>query len=109
MKNENIAKVLKAYRRRNNLTVHQVSILLENQNIKAADKTIYGWESGQTQPNADTLLTLCDIYNIHNILGPFGYNRDLNFNITKHEEELVKQYRRNPKLQKAVDKLLDIE
>ena len=39
----------------------------------------------------------------------FGYNRDLNFNITKHEEELVKQYRRNPKLQKAVDKLLDIE
>ena len=52
----------------------------------------------------------CATYiNIHNILGTFGYNRDLNFNITKHEEELVKQYRRNPKLQKAVDKLLDIE
>lgn len=40
MKNENIAKVLKAYRRRNNLTVHQVSILLENQNIKAVDKLL---------------------------------------------------------------------
>ncbi len=50
MKNERIAEVLKKYRKKNNLTVHEVSVLLHDRCIKAADKTIYGWESGQTQP-----------------------------------------------------------
>lgn len=46
MKNERIAEVLKKYRKKNNLTVHEVSVLLHDRCIKAADKTIYGWESG---------------------------------------------------------------
>ena len=55
----------------NNYSVKDVSILLEEHHIKAAPKTIYGWESGQSQPSADVLLTLCEIYNIENILSTF--------------------------------------
>lgn len=47
MRNQNIAKVLKEYRKRNHLSVNDVSILLEDRSFTAAPKTIYGWESGQ--------------------------------------------------------------
>ena len=68
MKNPNIAKVLKEYRKKNNYSVQDVSVMLKERSIKAAPKTIYGWESGQSSPSADILLTLCELYNIENIL-----------------------------------------
>ena len=52
----------------NNLSVRDVTELLEEKSLKVAEKTVYGWESSATQPDADTLLLLCDIYNIDNIL-----------------------------------------
>ena len=108
MKNKKIAQVLKQYRKENSLSVPDVSRLLEEKSIHAATKTIYGWESGQTQPDADTLLVLCDIYNIDDILATFGYNEKKAFNITKYEEELIINYRKHPELQYAVKKLLDL-
>jgi len=100
MKNRKIAEVLKAYRKMNNLSVRDVTELLEEKSLKVAEKTVYGWESSATQPDADTLLLLCDIYNIDNILGTFGYTDD--------EHHLIEQYRKHPEIQDAVDKLLDI-
>lgn len=107
MKNEMIAKVLKKYRKHNNYTVSDVANMLEDKSIRVAEKTIYGWESGQSQPDADTLLMLCDIYNINDILATFGYTNDKHFILTNHEKELIEKYRKHPELQKAVDKLLD--
>lgn len=108
MKNEKIAHVLKQARKDNNLSVANVAELLKKKSISVATKTIYGWESGQTQPDADTLLILCDIYNINNILATFGYNDRKPFTITKYEEELILSYRSHPEIQYAVKKLLDI-
>jgi ribosomal protein L10 len=42
MKNEMIAKVLKEYRKNNNLSVREVAGILENKSINVAEKTIYG-------------------------------------------------------------------
>lgn len=109
MKNEKIAQVLKQARKDNNLSVQEVAKLLEEKSVTVAVKTIYGWESGQTQPDADTLLILCDIYNIKNILATFGYNDKKTFNVTKYEEELIISYRKHPEIQYAVKKLLDLE
>lgn len=103
-----IAKVLKEYRKKNQYSVKDVASMLENHSLTVAEKTIYGWESGQTQPDADTLLILCEIYNINDILGTFGYSTGESFHITRHEQELILSYRDNPELQLAVDKLLDI-
>ena len=61
MKNEKIAKVLKESRKRNRLSVGDVVTRLADHSCKVAEKTVYGWESGQAQPDADTLLLLCEI------------------------------------------------
>lgn len=108
MKNNNIAKVLKEYRKRNDLSVREVSSLLEEKELAVAEKTIYGWENGQSQPDADTLLILCDIYKIENILGTFGYKNDKDMHISRKETLLIEQFRKHPEMQNAVMKLLDI-
>jgi hypothetical protein len=53
------------------------------------------------------LLVLCDIYNIDDVLGTFGYSQNKNFHITNHEKDLIEKYRKHPELQSAVDKLLE--
>lgn len=110
MKNLNISKVLKYYRKQNKLSVANVSDLLKDNNLSVAPKTIYGWESGQTQPDADTLLLLCKIYGIENILKTFGYENGKTNPIilTEFEENLIMRYRENPEMQNAVHKLLGL-
>jgi len=109
MRNQNIAKVLKEYRKRNHLSVNDVSILLEDRSFTAAPKTIYGWESGQTQPDADTLLVLCKIYKIDNILETFGYQPPSEeLFLSKEEHELIQKYRQHEEMQNAVKKLLGV-
>ena len=93
MKNPLIAERLKFYRKKNNLTIPQVSELL-SQTQPVAVKTIYGWESGHTQPDADTLMRLCNIYHIDNVLEIFGYkvSKKSVFNLTPLEKNLILEY-----------------
>lgn len=109
MKNSNISKILKEYRKRSQLSVRQVAGLLREKSVNVAEKTIYGWENGQSQPDADTLLILCDIYKIDNILGTFGYRSEKAFHISRSEMELVTHFRQHPEMQDAVLKLLEID
>ena len=98
MKNPNIARALRYYRKLNNLSVDEVSDYLNAQNIPAKSKTIYGWENGNSQPNADTLMTLCGYYHIENILETFGYcpapskDPDAASILTKEERMLLDAY-----------------
>lgn len=106
MKNEMIAKVLKDTRKKNMMSVKQVASQLESHSLHVAEKTIYGWESGQSQPDADTLLVLCEIYEIEDILGTFGYKDTKPFHITQREKELIMRYREHPEMHHAIDRLL---
>lgn len=109
MKNPNISKALKAYRKANHYSVSDVVVKLEEQHLIVAEKTIYGWECGRTQPDADTLLALCKIYKIDNILETFGYREtEEDLCLSREERELVYGYRGNPDMQAAVKKLLDL-
>ena len=108
MKNEKIAKVLKESRKRNRLSVGDVVTRLANHSCKVAEKTVYGWESGQAQPDADTLLLLCEIYRINDILGAFGYTEDEPLHITAFEQDLIIRPRAHPEMRPAVKKLLDM-
>ena len=76
-----------------------------------ADKTIYGWENGRTQPDADTLLRLCCIYEVNDILEGFYYKTPTKtvFKLTPQEKTLIEAYRKHPDMQTAIQKLLDIE
>lgn len=106
MRNEYIPKVLKEYRKKNHYTVNDVSLMLRERSLEVAPKTIYGWESGQANPSADMLLTLCEMYHINDILGSFGYRGNEDFYVSPTERTLVEAYRAHPELQEAVEILL---
>lgn len=110
MKNPKIALMLKQYRKRSNLTVQQVSELLAANGYQVAPKTIYGWESGATQPDADTLMFLCELYDLKDVLSVFGYrkNQDNTQILNSFEKDLITNFRNHPEMQNAVLKLLDI-
>lgn len=111
MKNPNIARVLKYYRKLNEISVNDVSNILRENNNYAAPKTIYGWESGQTQPDADTLMFLCDLYGIEDVLETFGYQSDhesKSLLLSPKERNLIINYRKQKDMQPAIDRLLGI-
>jgi len=70
-----IANVLKKYRHKSGLSTNEVTDRLGQHGIKVSPKTLYGWEIGHSQPDANTLLLLCDIYDIDDIMLAFGYGK----------------------------------
>ncbi len=106
MRNEYIPKVLKEYRKKNHYSVNDVALMLRERSLEVAPKTIYGWESGQANPSADMLLTLCEMYHITDVLSSFGYNGNENFYVSPAERVLIESYRAHPELQEAVEILL---
>lgn len=73
MTKESISFTLRKLRDREKLSVKEVQENLLKFGISVSIKTIYGWESGKRLPDADTFLTLCDIYNSEDVLKDFGY------------------------------------
>ena len=72
MSRETIAKVLKDKRKAAQLTVEKVTEQLKQQfQIEISSKSIYSYESGHRQPDADTLMALCDIYGISDVMETF--------------------------------------
>ena len=111
MKNEQIGRMLRYYRTLRKLSVQTVSDKLNDANLPSATKTIYAWEAGRTQPDADRLLYLCKLYEIDDILSAFGYLPEdaAPFHVTGFEKRLVQSYREHPEIQSAVKKLLELD
>lgn len=109
MPKDQISKILKDYRKRNHMSVEDVTISLKSRNLKFSEKTIYGWENGTSLPDFNVLLTLCEIYHIRDVLGTFGYTTPQTLLLSEHESQLVSQYRKLDSMQAAVDKLLGID
>ena len=95
------------------MTVEQISKILTNQGYKASQKTVYSWENGNSKPDIEILMKLCDIYGIRDVLGAFGYNgykenRSLQLNMK--EVDMVEKYRDlDPHGKKMVDFTLNEE
>ena len=111
MSKEYIASVLKKLRCESGMTADEVGAL-----IGKSGKTVNGWENGRSQPDAEILLQLCDIYKVDDILNTFmEIKRNIKSIVVKdtvltsHERDLIVAYRNNPDIQIAVDRLLGIE
>lgn len=111
MKNNQIGKMLKHYRKINALSVADVVLELNNKyGVQIAEKTLYGWESNQSRPRCDTFIALCDIYKINNISDIISPSSNFkNFRITAEERLLIEQYRKNREMQQAIRKILDMK
>ncbi len=113
MRDKSIGRTLRYYRKAAQLSIADViEIFRTEYGIHYTDKAIYGWESGRSQPSADTFLTLCKMYDIHNIIESMEYACKTDKGpliLTENEEQIILQYRENKSLRPAINKLFDIE
>ncbi len=97
MSRSSIAETLKSKRKDAGLTVDAVCKRLEEYDIRLSKNSMYNYESGYRQPDADTLMALCEIYEIVDILDTFGYKSkdlsDLSCILAPDEQQLVENYR----------------
>lgn len=59
-----IASTLKKKRKELGMSVNELLNHLKDAGIVVSNKTVYGWESGHRQPDADTFIVLCRILGI---------------------------------------------
>lgn len=111
-----IGSVLRESRLNSKMTVEQVSKLLTEQGYKASQKTVYSWENGNSRPDIEILMKLCDIYGIKDILRTFGYDgykEDGSLQLNMKEVDMVEKYRiistHSPDGASVVDTVLDRE
>lgn len=110
-----ISQILKQKRKELKLPVEFVTNeLLKQSGIKISPKTLYGYESGNRQPNAKTLLSICSIYGISDLLEELGYKKSVTKknpeSFTSVEQELIRKYRFLDERGKImVDTILDNE
>lgn len=113
MDHSNMGKWLRHYRKAAKLSVNEVIEKFEKEyNIAYTNKAVYGWESGQNQPPADTFLILCRMYNITDIIESMGYQSAKNQQpliLSEREKQLILNYRSNKEHHSAIHKLLDIQ
>ncbi|MBR1864917.1 MAG: helix-turn-helix transcriptional regulator [Lachnospiraceae bacterium] len=113
MKNTNLGRMLRYYRKANMYSVKQVVEKLSREyDTNISPKTLYSWENSQNQPSADLLLMLCRIYKINNILEALGYDgapEQAPLILTPEEREIILKYRSRKYFNSAIRKLLDIE
>ena len=104
-----IAEGLRDRRQELKLSVREAAEYLARKPVST--KTIYGWEKAYSQPDADTLMLLCRLYRITNVLAAFGYDEPgkKSNGMTPIEKKLVIAYRRQKKMQPAINKLLDLD
>ena len=103
MSREAIAKTLRRLRLQSGLTASEVGAL-----IGKSGKTVNAWENNKGQPDADMLMSLCDVYNVKDILSEFREVEADVFTVSHHEKEVVTAYRENSDMQPAVDRLLGV-
>lgn len=70
-----ISTFLKTKRKELKFSVKDIVKELSEREINVSEKTVYSWESGHRQPDADTFLVLCDIYNVENLNEEFPKNK----------------------------------
>lgn len=85
MPRSKIAEVLKNRRKILKLSAAEVTSRLLAYGIDISPKSLYSYESGHRQPDADTLMALCEIYNITDILATFGYKKEEPANVPVDE------------------------
>ncbi len=75
MTKEEIAKTLKEKRIKAGLEAKEVAEKLIELGAIKSIKSFYNWESGRTQPDADTFMYLCSLYKIDSVMETFGYEQ----------------------------------
>ena len=91
-----IGNVLRESRLQSKKSVKEVSDFLTKRGYKASEKTIYSWESGNSKPDIDIFMRLCELYGIKDVLNAFGYREHTEedeLQLSSKETEIIEKYR----------------
>lgn len=88
MVREQLAARLKFFREKVGMTIYEVG-----EKIGKSGKTVSAWENGRGQPDADMLLTLCDIYKIESIAALYGEADSALSQLSSDELYIIKVFR----------------
>lgn len=111
MKHEKIAKILRQYRKQQHMSVQDVVVRLNQEEVNVSPKTVYAWENGTTQPDIGTMLLLCRIYQIENLqqlmeTAPEHTAGGIPVLLSEAESDFIQKYREHPEMHDAIQKLL---
>ena len=87
-----ISVILKQYRNSIGYTPEKVVSLLAERGINISTKALYAYESGTNLPKVPVFLTLCDIYQIRDIMGSFGYTASLCIGENEWEDDQYQDF-----------------
>lgn len=73
MSSKSISLILKQERNAKNLTPDEVVSMLNERGFSISTKTLYAYEAGTNLPKVPVFIALCEIYEIRDIMGSFGY------------------------------------
>ncbi|MCD7882485.1 MAG: hypothetical protein LUI87_02085 [Lachnospiraceae bacterium] len=88
MSKQNIANCLKQLRKTSAYSANEIVEMLTEYDINISAKTLYGYESGLSMPNADVFVALCRIYKCDNPMDIFG-----GISLSSPEVALIEKYR----------------
>lgn len=100
---EAVSQNLLFYRKRNRMTQRE---LAEKLGVK--HNSISSWENGINSIDIEILSKICDIFHI-SINDMFSKEQAEKEYYTEHEQNLVRQYRAKPDMQRAVNVLLGLK
>ncbi len=96
-----IANKLRALREKNGYTQKDIGRITGK-----AHTTVASWESAKSQPDVDTLLSLCMLYGVDDVLLEFDY-KEAPPEVTREEKELLTVYRKlSPKARSITEDLV---
>ncbi len=99
---EEIAKIIQGIRIKAGMTQQQAADAIGRRR-----QTLASWETGQSQPDANTLFVLFRLYNA-DLNEAFGFSTK-KVDLNRREQAVISAYRNNPGLQIAVDRILEID
>ena len=100
---------LKELRLQRKITISQISAYLESHGFPRDEKTIYGWEYGQSEPPFEVLLLIADYLGCNDIFQLAEMKENPSpLSLSQKEKLLLAAYRRTPCMQGAVDLLLGL-
>lgn len=88
MSEQTISNLLKQLRKTSGLAANEVAEKLKKYNVDISYRTLYGYESGLSMPNADVFVALCRIYKCDNPMDIFG-----GFSLNPSETDMIEKYR----------------
>lgn len=84
-----ISDFLKSKRKSLNLSVKEVLDKLRLEGIDISPKTLYGWEGGHSQPDADTFAIILKIYDVQSIQEVLRYSGNSDDKRSETSEEIL--------------------